>query len=58
VCCVNLYSLYCDLKNIYIDLQFKNYTNLVDCTNDGLMTTWCINLTNNIQYAIFYFQGH
>ncbi len=40
MCCVNLYSFYCDPKNIYIDLQFKNYTNLVDCTNDGLMTIW------------------
>ncbi len=58
MCCANLYSFYYDPENIYIDLQFKNYTNLVDFTNDGLMTTWWINLFINIQYVIFYFQGH
>jgi hypothetical protein len=53
MCCANLYSFYCDPENIYIDLQFKNYTNIVDCTNDGLMITRWINLPNNIQYVIF-----
>jgi len=53
MCCANLYSFYCDPENIYIDLQFKNYTNIVDSTNDGLMITRWINLPNNIQYVIF-----
>lgn len=38
--CVDLYSQYCDSKYMYTNMKFKFFTDLVDCTNDGLLTTW------------------
>jgi hypothetical protein len=34
MCYANLYFFYCDPKKIYTSFQF-----IMDCTNDGLLTT-------------------
>jgi hypothetical protein len=40
MCCTNLHTLYNDLKKKYTNEQFKGFANLVNCNNDGMLTTW------------------
>jgi hypothetical protein len=57
MCCVDLHTLYYDPKKKYTTKQFKGFANLVNCNNDGMLTTWGIDASINIEYAIFYFQA-
>jgi hypothetical protein len=56
MCCAYLHTLYYDLEK-YINEQFKGFANIINCSNDGMLTAWWIDATTNIEYAIFYFQA-
>jgi hypothetical protein len=49
--------VYWDWKKKYNGEKLKDFTNFVDCNNDGLLSSWWTNATINIQHANFYFQG-
>jgi hypothetical protein len=53
MCCAHLHTFYFGPKKKYIDEQFKGFTNLVNCNNDELLTTWWIDATTNIEYVFF-----
>lgn len=57
LCCSKLYKLNFDPKTKYCQKHFKAFLDSYDCNNNQLLTTWWIDLTTNIQYVIFYFQG-
>jgi hypothetical protein len=57
MCFADLHTFYYDPKKKYTNEQFKGFANLVNCNNDGMLTTWWIDATTIIEYAIFYFQA-
>ncbi len=48
VLCGFVYTFDCDSKKKQINLQFKKFTNFMDCTNDGLLIVWSNNPNTNI----------
>ncbi len=57
MCYVDLHTLYYNPKKKYTNEQFKGFANLINCSNDWMLTTWWIDATTIIEYAIFYFQA-
>jgi hypothetical protein len=57
MCSKDLHTLYYDPKKKYTNEHFKGFVNLVNCNNDWMFTTWWIDATTIIEYAIFYFQA-